>query len=142
MYRGKELKFRAFKTIGMISSFIVGLGLKAFAQQPLVSEAPQKLCTSSFSMSITTFSWTVVPSSNCAGRVGIYVNALSSNTGTVRCIPTSSSTLPVSSTSTFAVWENVPSSNAMFLGLQDNQYLWCLTTHTSAETISGVEVKQ
>lgn len=125
----------SFPLVGLLASL-------AFAGKPLTAEAPFDVCTSAFSISVTSFSWTAIPSTQCAGRTGVFINALSTNTGTVRCIPTSSATTPVVSTSTYAVWEGLPSSNAMLIGARDATYLWCLTTNTASETISGVEVKQ
>lgn len=116
--------------------------LSSWAGKPLGAEAPFEICTDGFSVTVTSFSWTRVPSSQCAGRTGVFINALSGNTGTARCIGTATTTTPSVSTGTYAYWENPPSSNAMLLGASDKVYLWCLTTHTASEALSGVEVKQ
>lgn len=114
----------------------------AHAGKPLVAEAPFDICTDAFSISLTSYSWTVVPTSNCAGRTGVFINQLNQNSGTVKCIPTSTSSTPSVSTATYGVWEVSPAANAMSIGARDATYLWCLTTNTAAETISGVEAKQ
>jgi hypothetical protein len=110
--------------------------------KPLVAEAPVEACADAFVVALTSYSWTAVPSSNCAGRTKVYLNTRNTNTGTARCIGTSSSSAPSSSTTTFAVWEAAPSANAIEIPASDKLYLWCLTSHTAAENISGIEVKQ
>lgn len=114
----------------------------SFCAAPLGAEKPFQNCTDPFSLTVTSYSWTRTPSAQCAGRVGAFVNALSGNTGTARCISTMSATTPSLSTATYSVWENTPASNAMFIGADDKTYIWCLTTHTASETLSGVEAKQ
>jgi len=131
-----------FKRTALAFGLILATVGVSYAAKPLVAEAPFDVCADPFSVSIATYQWTAIPASNCAGRAGVFLNALSGNTGTIRVVATNSSTAPTISTSTYAVWEITPSANASFIGARDATYLWGVTTHTAAETASGVEVEQ
>jgi hypothetical protein len=132
---------RATKIFRILLS-IIALYTPLHAGKPLVAESPVEICTDAFTISIASAPWTKVPTAQCAGRTGVFLNNLSGNTGTIRCIPTASSTVPTVSTATYAVWELTPLANASFLPGSDKVYFWCITTNTSAESASGVEVKQ
>lgn len=134
---------KKIKKLGFVGALILTPLALFAARGPMVVEAPFDICTAPFSVSVSSFAWTAVPSSNCTGRTGIFINSLSTNIGMTRCIPSATSATPSLSTSTYAVWCILPVASAEKIEARDSVYIFCVTTNTAgSETVSGVEYKQ
>lgn len=119
---------------------VVGLTSAAFAGKPLVAEAPVNAYGTPVTVSIDNTTLTKLPSSQTAGRVGIYLDVPNTNTGKIvgffgNCTSTALS-------STIRPIEIAPSSNSSFIGMTDGVCLWFITTHTGPENVHYQEVKQ
>ena len=126
-------------TVGFGISFLVSSVLA----KPLVSEAPLRTDSIDFEcVSISTSTWTQVPSSNTSGRVGFELNNPASNSSSVHGFRTSSSDVPSDSTSTTKVVEFSPSSAPSYLPYSDETYLWLVSQNSSAEDVCVQEYKQ
>lgn len=106
-----------------------------------VSDAGFYPCTDAFSVTLTSYSWTQVPATNCAGRTIINLVNKSANTGDFVGITTLTSSVPTISTATVGI--QLPKGTAERpYPLDQGTYLWMRTTHTASETITGQEFIQ
>lgn len=108
---------------------------------PPVFEMPVFPCTDAFSVPLTTYSWTLVPTANCSGRTLVVLNNPSYNTGNQLGVITNSSTAPSISTNTTPI-ELIHGGGDTGRGLSEESFLWMISLAASAESIDGQEFKQ
>lgn len=120
--------------------FLVSLlGSTAFAAPP-VMEAPIKSNGTPVTISIDNSTLTKVPSSQTSGRIGIFIDAPSTNTGNLvgflgNCTSTALA-------STIRPVEITPSATTAFYPLREDVCLWLITTHSGPENAHYQEVVQ
>jgi hypothetical protein len=113
---------------------------EAFAAGVPTIESPIRDYGTPTTVSISTSTLTKVPTSQTSGRIGIFIDAPSTNSGrTVGFFGDCSST---SIATTVRPLEISPGTNTSYLALREDVCLWLLSTHTSAENVHYQEVKQ
>lgn len=106
-----------------------------FAGKPLVAEAPFNDHGTAGCVSISTSAWTAIPTTATAGRVGLYVTNVSTNTGNMN--------------GTFDNTVGIGIQPILFKpgitqyhGAADSEPLYLRSLHTSAEDACYQEMKQ
>lgn len=112
----------------------------AFAAKPLVAEAPITDYGTPVTVSVSSFTLTQIPTSQTAGRTGIFLDVPSTNTGNLVGHFGNCSAAAVAAT--IRPLEVPPSASSVFIPIAPNVCLWVITTHTSAENVHYQEVKQ
>lgn len=107
---------------------------------PPVAEAPIKDIGIPVTVSISTSVLTMVPTSQTVGRMGIFIDAPSSNSARVvgfldHCTATTNA-------STIRPIEIAPGTNSSYFGIREDVCLWLISLNTSAENIHYQEVLQ
>ena len=131
----------------MFRAVVASLGLVAAlstfvrASSPLVAEAPVNSVAAATTVSISTSTWTLVPTSNTAGRFGVLVNNPSGNNARMVGVLSTNSSTPTEAT-TVRPLEFAPATDFTFLPVSDKIYVYLLSLHTSAESVHVQEVKQ
>ncbi len=126
-----------------VLAFVVALtmGSGVCWASPTVNDGTFYPCTDGFSVTLTSYTWTLVPSSQCSGRSNIVLTNRSANTGDFVGITTLTSTTPTISTATICIL--IPKgTNDRPYPLDQGTYLWMHTTHTANETVTGQEFIQ
>lgn len=109
------------------------------AAQP-VAEAPVNGYGTPATISISTSTLTMVPTTQTTGRIGIYLdNPATNNARVVGFIGNCTSTALAS---TIRPIEIAQATNSSYFPLRDDVCLWLISLHTSAENIHIQEVKQ
>ena len=110
------------------------------AGKPLVAEAPVNGYGTPVTVSISTSTLTMVPTSQTAGRIGIYIDNPNSNNA--RVVGFFGNCTSTALASTIRPVEIAPSSNSTYFSMNDSVCLWLISLHTSAESVHYQEVKQ
>lgn len=131
---------RRFKAIGLISGiYIFGLGL-AHAGKPLVAEAPPDSVGTPVTVSISEATLTKVPTSQTAGRVGIFIDNPATNNA--RVVGFYGNCTSTALASTIRPIEIAPGTNSDFYPMSERICLWLLSLHSGAESVHYQEVMQ
>lgn len=119
---------------------IFALFIAAFVSAaPTVKEAPIEVVGTATTVSISTSAWTAVPTaSTLARRVGIKVSNPSSNSANIVCILGDGT--PSEATTVRPI--EIQTGENPFIPVRVDAYLYCLSLHTSAESIHVQEAGQ
>lgn len=121
-----------------LTSMFLGLSKAAMAAPP-VQEAQISVAGDATTVSISTSAWTAVPATvGLTRRAGVKVSNPSSNNANVVCIL---DTAAPSEATTIRPIEIQPGENP-FIPARYDILLYCLSLHTSAESIHAQEVGQ
>ena len=118
-----------------------GLFLTTYADAAVpTAEAPVNGYGTPVTVSISTSTLTMVPTSQTSGRMGIFIDNPASNSAVMvgffgNCTSTALA-------STIRPIEIAPSSNSTYLPMREDVCLWLISLHTSAQNIHYQEVKQ
>lgn len=128
-------------SLGLILAFAL-LALPSIPQAaPLWTEEPATTCADSFTVTLTTFSYTQVPSSPCSSRFGIVLRNPGSNSGNIVCKggEQDENTTPTWTTGDGAF--EISAGGYDFLRFDNRTRVYCYSRHTSAEAVKGQELK-
>ncbi len=121
----------------MVCLFLAGFGGAAVS-----TKEPDILpCTTAFSVALTTFSWTRVPTSNCGSRDIVRLVNPEANSAEIVGIISTSTVTPITATTTFSLQINDGSDDRDYR-LPDDMYLWMSSKHSATEAIKGQELKE
>lgn len=107
---------------------------------PPVAEAPVKSYGTPVTASVDNVTLTKIPTSQTSGRVGIFVDNPSSNTG--RMVGFMGNCTSTALASTIRPIEIAPGTNTTFMPIREDVCLWLITTHSAAESIHYQEAIQ
>lgn len=119
---------------------LAGAAKTAFAAGVPTIESPIRDYGTPVTVSISTSTLTMVPTSQTTGRLGIFIDAPSTNTG--KMVGFFGNCTSTALASTIRPIEISPSTNSTYIGIREDVCLWLLSTHTSAENIHYQEIKQ
>lgn len=122
-----------------LSVALFGLAKLASAA-PLVAEAPVKDYGTPVTVALSTSAFTKIPTSQTSGRMGVFIDAPSTNTAAVagffgNCTSTALAT-------TIRPIAISPSTNSTYISLREDVCLWLISLHTATESIHYQEVMQ
>lgn len=128
------------KMILMVMGLMMGAAVCYAA--PMNVLGPLELCDEEpDEVTVSTFAWTnMLPSGSCSGRVYVTVKPNDGNSGDLRCIMTTQSTMPVLAI-TKESFKVLRSGNAFGFALSPKNYLWCVDDGTAAESSFVQEFK-
>lgn len=129
------------KTYWILATILMLYGFENLEAAPLRSEEPFTSCADDFIVTLTTFSYTQVPSSPCSGRFAIQLRNPSTNSGEVVCVFNEQG---VSTTPTWAAGEGafeLAPGNFTLQEAEPNTRMFCYSLHTATEDVSGQELK-
>ena len=118
---------------------VLGLAGICHAATP-VAEAPVKDYGTPVTISISTSTLTMVPSSQTSGRIGIFLD--NPGTNNARVVGFYGNCTSTALASTIRPIEIAQATNSTYIPLREDVCLWFLSLHTSAESIHYQEVKQ
>jgi hypothetical protein len=107
---------------------------------PPTQEMPVYPCADAFTVTLTTYSWTRVPTTNCSGRSLIVLNNPASNTANIVGHVTTATTTSISTTT--KTIELIKGAGDSGRGISEEGYLWLMSLAASAESVSGQEFRQ
>jgi len=129
------------KKVLLVLGGVICFSWNIYAAQP-VAEAPVNGYGTPVTIAISSTTLTMVPSSQTSGRMGIFIDNPSTNTGNMvgflgNCTSTSVA-------STIRPIELSPSANTAFIPAREDVCLWLLDTNTAAasENLHYQELKQ
>lgn len=120
--------------------FALSLLATAAVAAPLVSEAPVRSYGTPVTISIDNSTLTKVPSSQTSGRLGVYIDVPSTNTG--RMVGFFGNCTSTALAATIRPIEIAPGSNSTYLPIREDVCLWLITTHSGPESAHYQEVIQ
>lgn len=123
----------------IITGIVISFMALVVYSAPLVVEAPVKGYGTPTTVSISTSTWTQIPTSQTSGRLGVFVDNPNGNSVMVGHIGDCSST---SIATTVRPIEIAASSNSSYIPLREDVCLWLLSLASSAESVHYQEVKQ
>lgn len=132
LFQGAKLSLLAFGFILFSVVFI-------YAAAPIY-ELPIRNIATATTVSISTSAFTRVVSSVQAGRIGVFVSNPDSNTATASCVFSKETSSPTEATTVRPLEIGVGEDK--FYPIADNIFLYCISLHTSAESIHVQEVLQ
>lgn len=107
---------------------------------PLVVERPIKACADPTTLSVSTSAWTQAPAtSNCVSRTIVVVSNPATNSAAIAAYTENSTTASVAIT--IRPME-IAAGSILTIHLQDNDYLFLVALHTSAENVHIQEYRQ
>lgn len=110
------------------------------AAAALVVETPIKDYGTPVTVSISTFTLTMVPTSQTSGRIGVFLD--NPNTNTARIVGFFGNCTSTALASTIRPLEFAPGNNSSYFPLREDVCMWLLSLATSAENSHFQEVKQ
>ena len=119
---------------------------ESFAGKPLVAEAPFNEVGTSFCVTLTSGTWTQIPSSNTSGRIAIRIGqAVGQIAGDVQFIFTGSTDAPTLSTTTVSHFFWPSGGEDTFspdpFTISDQIYMWGISA-TDQDEVCGIELKK
>ena len=129
------------KTIKTLVMFMGSIFIaSAVYASPLVVERPITACVDPTTLSVSTSAWTQAPAtSNCAGRTVVTVTNPAANSAVIAAYSENSTTASV------AITVNpieIAVGATLTIHLQDSDFLFLVSLHTSAENAHIQEFKQ
>lgn len=129
------------KRLLLFCSLIGIVRAHAFAAASLVTETPIKDYGTPVTISISSSTLTMVPSSQVSGRIGVFIDNPATNTG--RIVGFFGNCTSTALASTIRPIEISPGNNTSYFPIREDVCLWLITTNTAAaENAHYQEVKQ
>lgn len=122
----------------LLTVAVMTLAKAAYAGKPLVAEAPINDHGTSVCVSASTSAWTAIPTSNLAGRVGLYVTVI--DTAAANMSGQIADSLPTQNQFFGPIL--LKPGITQFHGLADSETLYIKSKNSTAEVICAQEVKQ
>lgn len=107
---------------------------------PIVLEAPIKDVGTPVTVSISTITWTKVPTSQTSGRTGVLVNLPA--TAAANMVGHLGDCTSTAIATTIRPIEIIKGEDYSNLALREDICLWVLSIHTAAESLHYQEIKQ
>ena len=125
----------------LIVSLALGFGFCVLLEAaPPVAEAPVTGYGTPTTVSISTSSFTKVPTSQTSGRMGIFIDNPATNSG--RMVGIFGDCSSTSIATTVRPLELSAGNNTSYIPIREDVCLWLLSLHTSAESVHYQEIKQ
>lgn len=131
-----------FKRFLMGFTLMAGLAVNSFAGKPLVADAPISGVGTAATISVSITVWTLVPTSQTDGRVGILVNNPSTNSAAMVGVLSADCDGSITTATTVRPLEFATSTDFTFIPVNDDVCLYLLSLNGSAENVHVQDVKQ